>query len=254
MLKNKLNCLCVIITFCVLTCFLNELQSGSYKPVESLYCTLGITTGYQTDDLMLVKRIINAYQHAGKSSQHRGNSMWQLFFDQRHTDIHSIFINGNVNAAADILRNPHKSDLFYGFDNLCRSILGQFASLDVKNRKESLDSVLQIAEMIGVVHTYNPEGRGYSLDQGSIYADDILQRIQQQLNAPISFPNPYPFEYGLLTSYGIVSYRAIQALYQAVRIKELIKDIPNPRILEIGAGLGRTAQFARQLGIQDNTI
>jgi putative sugar O-methyltransferase len=52
----------------------------------------------------------------------------------------------------------------------------------------------------------------------------------------------------------VISYRAPQALYQAWRIKQLLKNIKNPRVLEIGAGLGRTAYYAKTLGIDDYTI
>ena len=45
-----------------------------------------------------------------------------------------------------------------------------------------------------------------------------------------------------------------QALYQAWRIKKLLNGIQNPRVLEIGAGLGRTAFYANELGIKNYTI
>src|SRR5690606_14876259 len=53
---------------------------------------------------------------------------------------------------------------------------------------------------------------------------------------------------------GIISYRVPQALYQAWRMAQLLKDIARPRVLEIGAGLGRTAFYARKFGILDYTI
>src|SRR5262249_5720898 len=43
-------------------------------------------------------------------------------------------------------------------------------------------------------------------------------------------------------------------LYQAWRIKTLVAGIKRPRILEIGAGLGRTAYYAAELGLTDYTI
>jgi hypothetical protein len=67
-------------------------------------------------------------------------------------------------------------------------------------------------------------------------------------------PNPFPSEWGLVSSRGIVSFRVPQALYQAWRIAQLLKGIEKPRVLEIGGGLGRTAFYARQFGIRDYTI
>jgi SAM-dependent methyltransferase len=67
-------------------------------------------------------------------------------------------------------------------------------------------------------------------------------------------PNPFPCEHGLKTSRGIISYRVPQSIYQASRIKQLVQGISNPRVLEIGAGLGRTAYYAYEMGIKDYTI
>jgi putative sugar O-methyltransferase len=51
-----------------------------------------------------------------------------------------------------------------------------------------------------------------------------------------------------------MAYRVPQAIYQAHRIRQLTHGIDNPSVLEIGGGLGRTAFYARQLGITDYTI
>ena len=67
-------------------------------------------------------------------------------------------------------------------------------------------------------------------------------------------PNPYPGERGVNSSRGVVQYRVPQAIYQAYRISELVRGVSNPKVLEIGGGLGRTALYAHQLGITDYTI
>jgi hypothetical protein len=59
---------------------------------------------------------------------------------------------------------------------------------------------------------------------------------------------------GLITSRGIVSYRALQAIYQAWRITPLAGTKPDVHVLEIGAGLGRTAYYAWRAGIRNYTI
>jgi putative sugar O-methyltransferase len=56
------------------------------------------------------------------------------------------------------------------------------------------------------------------------------------------------------TPRGVISYRAIQALYQAWRLFALVDRDPEARVVEIGAGLGRTAFYARQLGLRNYTI
>ena len=67
-------------------------------------------------------------------------------------------------------------------------------------------------------------------------------------------PNPFPGEHGLLTAKGVISYRVPQALYQAWRIKQILSGVKEPKVLEIGGGLGRTAHYAYELGVKDYTI
>ncbi len=78
-------------------------------------------------------------------------------------------------------------------------------------------------------------------------SDDIL-------GFSLQFPNPFAGEFGLATSRGVASHRAIQAIFQAWRIAELLDAQPGARVLEIGAGLGRTAYFATRFGVSDYTI
>lgn len=69
----------------------------------------------------------------------------------------------------------------------------------------------------------------------------------------VEFPTPYAGEHGLQTSRGNASFRALQSLYQAWRIAQIAAGKKPFRVLEIGAGLGRTAYFASKLGIDDYT-
>jgi hypothetical protein len=71
---------------------------------------------------------------------------------------------------------------------------------------------------------------------------------------PGSVSQSFPDVVGLATSGGVASYRAVQALYQAWRIAELVSHHPSASVVEIGAGLGRTAFYARQYGLRDYTI
>ena len=74
----------------------------------------------------------------------------------------------------------------------------------------------------------------------------------------ISFPDIYPGAVGANSFRGIVTYRAIHALYLAFRLRQIVEDSPLPAkscsICEIGAGLGRSALYANQLGLKDYTI
>ena len=55
------------------------------------------------------------------------------------------------------------------------------------------------------------------------------------------------------TRRGLVSYRAVQAIYQAARLKEL-SAVYGPNIVEIGGGMGRTAYYAVRNDLPGYTI
>ncbi len=54
--------------------------------------------------------------------------MWQAFFEERHKWIHDVYMSGNIEGAQFILRNPGKSDLFWGIDGLAASELSKVST------------------------------------------------------------------------------------------------------------------------------
>lgn len=65
----------------------------------------------------------------------------------------------------------------------------------------------------------------------------------------------YNGDAGLFTSRGIIKMRSVHSLHFMSRIKETLKDnIINSTILEIGAGLGRNAYYAKKLGVKKYII
>ncbi len=205
------------------------------------------------DDLAIVKRVLSAYQLAASDREDRGDSLWQGIFDARHRDIHRIFKDGRLDAAARVLRDPACTDLFYGIDDLAKSLLPNLdgPSSAYHYAASCLDGLVRLAEAIAAIRLENPEGEP---PQGPWTANPIVDEIETVLGQELSIPNIYPKELGVLTKRGIVSYRVPQAIYQAWRIKELVKDRPHARVLEIGAGVGRTAYYARKFGIEDYAI
>jgi hypothetical protein len=109
-----------------------------------------------------------------------------------------------------------------------------------------------LAEAIAARPIDNPEN--YTWRASKTRADEVISQIESQLKFQLLLPNLFPAEYGIVCSRGIMSYRVPQAIYQAWRISQLVSGISNPKVLEIGGGLGRTALYARQFGITDYTI
>lgn len=224
------------------------LQADLYRRKEELNVLVCRTTPVEVDDKVLVERVVKAYQLASK--QHLGNSMWQMFFDQYHKKIHEVFQSGQLDQATYVLRNPGANDLFSGIDYLRKADLPKFDSYEFSMNETltSFDRLIRLGEAIGAIKLDNPVPPKYW------DAQFVIDKLEKFLGFTLNFPNPYSDEVGVWTSRGVVSYRAPQALYQAWLIKNLVKDIPNPKILEIGAGLGRTAYYARMFGIEDYTI
>lgn len=219
----------------------------SASPDTTLYSSRGVE-----NDEDLIKRIVSAYQRANNADL--GNSMWKVFFASYHQPIHQALINGDEKTITEIFRNPKDSDLFFGFDILTKSYQNAFSKATVRDAyaKLCLDGLVRLAEAIGAIPMDNPET--WPAKNGSPWeAESVLTELNKSYGL-FSVPNPFPGEHGLKTSRGIISYRVPQSIYQARRIKQLVHGISSPRVLEIGAGLGRTAYYAYELGIKDYTI
>jgi len=171
--------------------------------------------------------------------------------------MHQTLLSGDRNAVSALLRRPGDSDLFYGFDNLICGMVKSFREskpIELGYGKLCQDHLVRVAEAVGAVRSENPEGPDPKPMYGIKSADEILAAIENRIGCKMCFRNPYPDELGLKTKRGIAGYRAIHAMYQAWRIRELLRGTPNPRVLELGAGLGRTAYYARHMGMHDYTI
>jgi len=156
---------------------------------------------------------LSAYRLAALDQEDLGNSMWKVFFSDKHEELHTVFMRGSLEEARDVLRKPGNSGLQYGFSMLCAGLYDMKAPDEAlhEGARQYLDWLLCLAEHIGAVRMYNPEvalGR-------AIKADDLISKIEQILGISIQIPNPYPFEAGLSTARGVLTDRVPMALYQA---------------------------------------
>jgi len=156
--------------------------------------------------------------------------------------------------------DPGSNNLLFGFDGLyVDETSGLLFSKEMRDQRiRELAYLLRLlAEAVGVVRTRNPEvlctHPVYEQDPVTEEVEDLVSRIETSIGALIDFPNPYPNEHGILTSRGVVSHRAYHGIYQASLLKTLARYFGD-RILEIGAGLGRTAYYAIRFGLRNYTI
>jgi SAM-dependent methyltransferase len=254
-------------------------MSSSYQPIvwtlarppASTLSELDVTSTQNVDhDRPLVERVQKAYR-AAQQVYAGSASAWDMTIGEIKRPIHEALLSRSPEPASTLLRDPASNSHFWGFDAVCKAPAGEVEPHELVLRrlddqadwKHSYarwlhDALVSLAEAVGVRRMFYPEttpGYHYELYGEPGNADRILDEIQEALAAPIRFPNPYPGEVGLLTATrGVASFRAIQALYQAWRLRQLSRGQDDFRVLEIGAGLGRTAYFARALGITDYTI
>jgi len=184
--------------------------------------------------------------------------MWATIFEQNHLPIHQVFMTGTVAEAERILRDPASTELHHGFDTTVADFTKRLLASEATSQglaKTCKMKLLTLGDALGVTSLDNPEAYcAHPEPAPAPETDELLEGIERALGFRIDFPNPFPNEFGLATKRGIAGYRAINALYQAHRIRTLVVRIPKPRILEIGGGTGRTAYYAHKLGLKDYSI
>jgi hypothetical protein len=213
-----------------------------------------ITVGASIDDHELIRRIITAYRLTVSAFESDSTSMWSDFFQLHHTDIHRALMADDRETVSQALRDPGSSNLFYGFDSLglvsdpATDPYAPYTSLI------TLDRLVSLAEAIGAVRLDHPESY---LDRPPrrFTADKVIDSIENALGLELSFPAPFPGERGLASCRGVIVPRAIDALYQAWRVSELVGTRNTAaRLVEIGGGLGRTALYTRAFGLLNYTL
>lgn len=206
------------------------------------------------NDHELIQRATAAYRSATATPLGSRQSIWLNEFAEANRQTHETLLNGSPEAIQSLLRNPANSMLFYGFDSLqskdSRSSNSEFW-FDW-NHKLAYDSLLQLVRAIGLKRIENPETNEDYADSPD--PESLLESLDAELGFSIDFPNLFNGEVGLQTSRGVANYRAVHALYQAWRTRELVGNIRGARILEIGAGLGRAAYYTMKMGVSNYTI
>jgi hypothetical protein len=133
--------------------------------------------------------------------------------------------------------------------------IGAEGVLHYKRGTEQAIERLGIA--LGISRLPNPEGGENYRPGGHPVPPEIetlLTAFGDHAGADVCFPNPFDGEIGLETRRGTATVRAIGAIYQAIRIKRMCQQTEVSSVIEIGAGMGRTAYYAMCFGITDYIV
>lgn len=208
-------------------------------------------------DAEIADRIRKAYLLALAGHQSARSAFWSEIFPAKQRDIHEALIEGGAPLHA-LLRSIGGTNLYLGVDDFCLQILDIAKGLDPAPYFYHVSNMLlTLAELLGGERAWNPEG-GSRFPQkearANVPVELLLAGLDRVLAAPVTFPNPFEGEIGLFTDRGIAVSRAVNAIYQAHRMRQFAGVVGGDRCLEIGAGMGRTAFYAWSFGLHDYTI
>jgi hypothetical protein len=205
------------------------------------------------DDATLISRIIHAYGQAAAVFEGHGESQWASI-NERSSDLHRALLKGDAAGVAMQLRNPAGNDLLCGFDEATQTIYSAHKASDAGARaawgSSAHKRLIRLAEAVGAIPVWLQSVN--RTDDRDLSIEALLSKLDAALGFEVDFPNPYPDEFGLRSSRGLINHRAIFAIYQAWRLSAWVSG--HTRVLEIGAGSGRTAYYAWKLGLRDYTI
>ena len=206
----------------------------------------------------LVARIKTAYRLAMEGFEGAGDSQWSKFAEHSR-GIHECLLADSDAGITQILEDPIPTRLFYGFYSLAQDLnLDESSQEGVElagwSIRQIFGCLIRLAEATGSIRAWNPENPPSDDGVTSATLETLLTALDEGIGIRLDFPNPFPREFGLPSSRGIASYRAPQAIYQAWRTRELLRESGGTKVLEIGAGMGRTAYYAQRLGITDYVI
>lgn len=219
-----------------------------------------------TRELALCERLISAYREANAyeaDSQHRTKGIWNHIQSSMGHKLTLAIENNDLPEVARLLPCMFTQDFMYGISSgplyrHARNRLGaQIWSL------KCLDSLVSLAEYLGVVRTECPEQGvvGHAFVDG---LDVLLGRIEHAAGIPLGFPE-VGGAYGIRISSSLVTMESPEHIYVALRIRDIVDALchggncrctgdrgpvqkaPDVNVVEIGAGFGGTAYWLLQL-------
>ena len=203
-----------------------------------------------------LERLKQAYRHALDSFEGPGSSHLWTAIANKQQDIHNALL-ADDESLVPLLADPGQTYLYYGVDHHYRDFQESTSreSLCLSLENQIRERLPVLGEAIGAIRCWNPAPARFPNRipvKPEYDLEELLSSIEAKLGVPLHFPKAFPNEIGLATSHGHITMRAVDALYQAFRLKQVVSG--ENRCLEIGGGMGRTALFANMLGLKDYTV
>ena len=152
----------------------------------------------------LVGRVVRYFRSRFSEGDYSGQ--WEGILKHRLGPVVATLAAGNIPACVELLQNPARSNLLFGFEGVFADALAHRSAESVPRRAEILraqDTLLRLAEALGVLPLPNPEARQMMFDHSGLSPDDVVDRIEDKLGIDISTPNVFNGYSGLLTKRGV---------------------------------------------------
>ena len=189
-----------------------------------------------------IKRICDFYKRFKKEWDH--DSMWTNLLTKKNDTILNIFLTTDYQKCKYLLENISKFDsITEGYEPAGSSKL--FYSYLKTSAKEV---IIKMLKEMNISPIY--------LNNNELDIENLLPLLDDKCGFKIEFPEYFDYEnrYDIISSRGKISHRNMFALYYVYNISKNVPDVKNASILEIGAGLGRTAYWAYKFGFKRYTI
>ena len=224
-----------------------------HRPYTTFDIEPAISLGASSlDDREIVQRIVASFRDRGSGDANNATSMWANLLERHYSDLLAAFQHGDMAKCSAALRDPSANLLTMCMDNLNSEATESYRNEDWLRDYVCMcqDNLLRLAEGIGAMRLGIPWHQDW-LRFSATKPNDVLDNIDRLVGVRIDFPNPFPNENGLKTDRGVCCYRSLPAIYLAHRVKQLTAGVDNPKILEIGPGVGRSVYYARRMGLEN---
>jgi hypothetical protein len=222
-----------------------------------------VNAGFEPDreaadeDRVIAERLLRAHGKAVDEERRRDPStepdVWSVMAGVQG-NFSSVLRNNDPAALATYLCNMAKQDATAGvgqghieyaktrFNPLFREYLARIFK----------DRLLSLAEAVGAVACENPEqgswGESFSLD-----VDYLVDEIEKTLGIDISPPPIEGGQFKIHSRRGRFHERDLHAIFTAWSLRQILDGVADPRLCEIGAGVGKVPYWASRFGMGSYT-